>query len=95
MVTANRLADGVVVYLAADGRWRERCADGHVVDDRASAAQLLATAEAAVATCDVVGPYLIDVVPGDGGPRPQRYREQIRAAGPSIRTDLGKQAEGY
>ncbi len=95
MVTANRLVDGVVVYLAADGRWCERCAEGCVAEDAPSASQLLATAEAAVAACQVVGPYLIDVVPGDGGPRPRRYREQIRAAGPSIRSDLGKQAEGH
>lgn len=93
MVTANRLSDGAVVYLTADGDWSEWCADGAIADDKPAAASLLATAERDVTACRVVGPYLIDVAIENGTARPQRYREHIRAAGPSIRLDLGKQAQ--
>lgn len=93
MVTANRLDDGAVVYLTASGDWSLRCEDGVLAGDKTAAEALLATAEDAVAACRIVAPYLIDVVVEAGRPRPLRYREQIRAAGPSIRPDLGKQAE--
>jgi hypothetical protein len=95
MVTANRLDDGVVVYLVSEGRWVERCRDGTAVADDDAAAELLAAAERDVGRCLVIAPYLIDVALSDGAPRPLRYREVIRAAGPSVRGDLGKQAEGH
>jgi hypothetical protein len=40
----------------------------------------------------VVDVNLIDVTVVDGLVEPVRLREKIRAAGPTIRTDLGKQA---
>jgi hypothetical protein len=86
MVTANRLDDGVVVYLRADGTWSERCADGAVAGDGAAAEALLHAAEAAVAACLIITPYLIDVALGDGRPHPLGIREAIRAAGPTVRT---------
>jgi hypothetical protein len=42
----------------------------------------------------VVAPYLIDVVIENGLPRAESKREAIRAAGPTVRLDLGKQADG-
>jgi hypothetical protein len=44
-----------------------------------------------VAARVVVGPYLIDVAVEGGTIRPLHYREMIRARGPSVRPDLGKQ----
>ena len=41
----------------------------------------------------VVGPYLMDVAAENGVPRPISNREVIRARGPTVRLDLGKQAE--
>jgi hypothetical protein len=41
---------------------------------------------------EVVGPYLFDVRLEDGLAVPVKVREAIRAAGPTIRPDLGKQA---
>ena len=38
VVTANRLSDGVVVYLTADGGWTERLSEGCAVDSDADAA---------------------------------------------------------
>ena len=92
-VTANRLADGLVVYLGNDG-WVETIAAARSVDGKEAAAALLAEAEPDVAACRVVGPYVIDVVPGrDGTLHATSERERIRALGPTTRPDLGKQAE--
>lgn len=91
-VTANRLADGIVVFLAAGGRWVERAAEAAVAPDKPAAEALMATAERAVAERLVVGPYLIDITPTPAGPAPVALRERIRAAGPTVRLDLGKQA---
>ncbi len=41
----------------------------------------------------VVAPYLFDVRRTAGGIRPVKEREIIRAAGPTVRHDLGKQAQ--
>jgi hypothetical protein len=87
MLTANRLTDGTVVFRAADGRWVEQVGEGQVVEEAAAPA-LLKEGETGVARAEVVGPYLIDVALADGRPVPLRYRERIRAEGPSV----GKQA---
>ncbi len=84
MITANRLTDGAVVFLASGGRWVEQFADGRVANNEAEAAALQQIAEAAVTCAEVVAPYLIDVGEIDGRLQPSRYRERIRADGPSI-----------
>jgi hypothetical protein len=93
VVTANRLDDGVVVYLAAGGRWSERIVDAHPVESKEQADALMALAEQGVRDRLIVVPYLIEVVIEADGVHPVRYRELIRARGPSVRPDLGKQAE--
>ena len=50
-------------------------------------------ARAAVDSRLVIDPYLIDVIEGDSERRPTRFRELIRAKGPTVRPDIGKQAE--
>jgi hypothetical protein len=93
-VTANRLADGVVVYLGEGGGWVEAIEAAQSVSGKDEAAVLLASVEPDVAACRIVGPYLIDVVAGaDGKLRGASERERIRALGPTVRLDLGKQAE--
>ncbi len=88
MVTANRLGDGLVVYLDRGGGWSKRIADGRVASDDADAAALMTVAEAAAAACQVVEPYLIDVTDDDGSVRPLRHRERIRAQGPTVPRDF-------
>ena len=58
-------------------------------------AELEAAGRAAETTNRVVGAYLVAIRPGENGPVPVRRREQIRTLGPppTIRTDLGPQAE--
>lgn len=90
VVTANRLSDGLVVYLDQSGGWSGRVEDGRVAAGEAESAEILALAESQPTA--VVGPYLIDVIEEEGVPRPVSYREVLRAKGPSVRLDLGKQA---
>lgn len=94
IVTANRLNDGAVVYLAAEGDWSERLADAVVVEGDAAAKALLDNAAVAVAAQIVVAPYRADVALESGRLVPRTMKERIRARGPSIHPELGKQAEG-
>lgn len=84
IVTANRLRDGAVVYLSQDGEWTKRIDGAAVAEAEADAAALLAAAEGAVAAQQVVGPYLIAVRRVEGHIEPARYRERLRAEGPSV-----------
>ncbi len=89
-VTANRLDDGVVVYLTEAAGWSENLNDAARAEKGPAADELLAKGGADFLA--VVGPYLIDVVSAENGLQLVNMRETIRAAGPSVRTDLGKQA---
>jgi hypothetical protein len=84
MVIANRLRDGLTVFLGPDGAWVTAIAQGQVARTEAQAASLLgAGADAAVRNV-VVNPYLIVVVEGAEGRRPRDWREAIRAFGPTV-----------
>ncbi len=83
VATANRLDDGAVVYLAADGVWSLDIDDSRVAKDDAAAAALEADAVGPDQTCAVVGVYMVDVAPSEEGLRPLRYKERIRAYGPT------------
>ncbi len=91
MLTANRLVDGDVLYWR-DGGWVETLRDGQVFDTPAQADAALAAAQAFVTGNVVVNPYLFDVRVDASGLHPVKEREIIRAAGPTVRADLGKQA---
>jgi len=90
-VTGNRLADGEVVFWNR-GAWRERFADIELFEDPAEAEAALGEAKAQPTV--IVDPYLIDVRIDDGVPIPVAYRERVRALGPTIHPDMGKQTEG-
>ena len=92
-LTANRLADGIVVYLTADNRWSESLQDADVTEGKEAGEALLACAQAPVDGNIVVEPYLFEVAREDDGIRAASVRETIRQAGPTVRLDLGKQAE--
>jgi hypothetical protein len=88
MIIANRLVDGVVVFLAPQGTWETSVDAGVVIDDDAEAARLLGVAKEHEEGCIVIDPNLIEVTVTDGRPRPVAIREAIRAFGPTVRTDL-------
>jgi hypothetical protein len=93
MLTANRLRDGDVVYWRAGG-WVEAFDQGDVFAAEADAEAALRAAGKFVADNVVVNPYLFDVRAEADGFQPVKEREIVRAAGPSVREDLGKQASG-
>jgi hypothetical protein len=88
MIIANRLSDGLVVFLAAGEGWVEKIDSGLVIDDSVEAERLLAVAKRHETRNVVVEPALIDVEQRDGRLRPVAIREAIRAFGPTVRTDL-------
>lgn len=99
VVIANRLSDGLVVFLAAApgaprGEWMLRLEQASVAADAARAEELLGLGVASARERhEVVEPYLIEVERTASGLRPTKYREVIRALGPTVRRDLGKQAD--
>jgi len=93
-VTANRLLDGVVVYLTPTNEWSESLQDAEVADGKEAAEALLARGSVFFEPKNLVlDVYLFEVEPTDKGIRAASVREAIRQAGPTVRTDLGKQAE--
>ena len=95
VLTANRLNDGVAVWLGADGTWQERLDDAFVARHDAALGGLEDARKIAAFDNKIVDVDIIDVEEHDGHIHPQRLRERIRAAGPSVRTDLGKQVETF
>jgi len=92
ILTANRLIDGEAVWFSTAHRWSETIEGSEIATDKAAEEYLTGIARTATENNEVVDAVLIDVQLADGEIRPLRLREQIRAAGPSNRTDLGKQA---
>jgi hypothetical protein len=92
VLTANRLIDGAVVFLASDGQWATRLDEVRVAVGKDDAAALEAIGARDVAAQIVVAPCLIDVAEENGHIAPTRYRERIRAFGPSTHPELAKQA---
>lgn len=94
IATANRLTDGIVVFLGYDGEWARHIDDARIAEREDDIAEL--EAEAATSP-QVVGAYLIeaDVRAPEGRGRvvsPLRYKERIRAFGPSIHPAFAKKA---
>jgi len=92
ILAANRLTDGEAVWLMDDHRWSETIHDACIARDKADEERLERAGEIAVLRNEVVDISLIDVAIVDGVIRPNRLREQIRAAGPTIHPELGKQS---
>ena len=91
VVTANRLADGEVVFWG-EGRWVERFPDADLFEDPLEADAVLTVARGQPTV--IVEPYLIDVRLDGEQPVPVAFRERVRALGPTIHPDMGKQTEG-
>jgi hypothetical protein len=92
ILTANRLSDGEAVWLAADHSWAESIHAAEVARDAVTEEKLERAGKAAALKNEVIDVELIDIQLIDGEIVPLRLRERIRAAGPTIRQDLGKQA---
>lgn len=93
-VTANRLTDGVVVYLTPQNGWSTSLQDAEIAEGKEAAEALLARGQLFFEPGNfVLDVYLFEVERTEAGIRAASVRETIRQAGPTVRVDLGKQAE--
>jgi hypothetical protein len=91
ILTANRLTDGECLWYARGG-WAETIDEAEIAADKDAEARLEDIGKAAFAANFVLDVAMVDIELLDGVIRPTRLRERIRAAGPTVRNDLGKQA---
>ena len=94
VITANRLRDGIAVFLTRSGVWSENIDEAALALEPQAAAALEARAKADETATLVTGSYLIDAERRDGRVWAALIRERMRTLGPTVRLDLGKQAEG-
>jgi hypothetical protein len=80
VVTANRLIDGIVVYLGRDGGWTETLGHARIAGTEEETKALEAEAAKAVAARIVVAVYPMEVALRDGAVHALSVRERIRAA---------------
>jgi hypothetical protein len=92
VLAANRLRDGEAVWFSSDRRWIATIRGADIARDGDEEARLDAIGKAGMRDNEVVDAELIDVELAGGEIVPVRLRERIRAAGPTNRPDLGKQA---
>lgn len=93
ILTANTLNRGEVVYFNTQHGWVPDMDAAEILSDENARAALKA-ADQWVERREIVNPYLFAVRVEGGRATPVKTREVIRAAGPTIRRDLGKQAGG-
>jgi hypothetical protein len=98
ILLANDLLDGEVVFWSheapMDAGWTRDPARAFVARDEAAAIALRHEGQLAFARQEVVDVYLVDVTLDESGLAvPRHFRERFKVRGPSIRTDLGKQAD--
>lgn len=87
IITANRLADGDVVYRTATGDWVRDVNAAELLDDAARKAEAEAAAAADVKASKVLDLATIAVEVSEGRVVPKRLRERIRAFGPTVKSD--------
>ncbi len=95
VLTANRLIDGDVVFYTAKGDWSVDINDSLIAVSEEARARLENIGAKADASAHVVGCYLIEVQKHAGQVNAVHYREIMRTKGPTVRNDLGKQAQVF
>ena len=93
VLTANRLSVGEVVYWNAAKGWVTYLHEAEILPDDKAEGVLNDAGSRSVQERQVVNPYLFEVRVDGSKVVPVKTREAIRAAGPSDRRDLGKQAD--
>jgi hypothetical protein len=88
VLTANRLTDGIAVFLAADGTWVESIEGAAIARTAEEAGALQAQGVHDAARNLVVEPYLAELAQSGARPVPTRMRERVRVEGPSILADV-------
>lgn len=85
IVTANTLATGHVVFLAADGSWVDALDRAAAFEDAGAADGGLAAAQGDVQRGLIVDPFVTEKGPDKDGRPTMTLRDTVRAFGPTIR----------
>jgi sulfite reductase (NADPH) hemoprotein beta-component len=93
LITANRLKDGVAVWLGSNDNWVDRIENAAVFDNE-RLAESLQSARTGKSQNVVVEVRDVEVGTSAGSPVSVERREQLRSAGPSVRGDLAKGQSG-
>ena len=91
-ISANRLLDGIVVFFGSSHHWVDQLSAASLYASKNEAEAALAVARLDQTRNVVVEPYVFEVR-AEGAPIADHIREAIRAAGPTVRKDHGKQAD--
>ena len=84
IITANRLDDGIVVFLSAKG-WETDIGQSAILSAPDAIDAGLATAANAIRNSEIIDVNAIDVALDENdAPVPVRLRERIRAFGPTV-----------
>lgn len=94
VLTGNLLSDGMVVFLGADGSWRNDINTAQQARSPEGTATLEAEGTQAAKDNLIVDPYLVEVEPADSGLVPVEFRERRRIAGPSVNLEFNTRANG-
>ncbi|TDK38704.1 DUF2849 domain-containing protein [Rhizobium deserti] len=89
VLTANRLSDGIAVWLDANGQWVENLQASLVARHAEAVDALEAIGKRDFAANLVVDVAVVDVQEVDGKLWPLRLRERIRAQGPTMEYAAG------
>ena len=93
VISANRLTDGIIVFLASGHRWVESLQQAEVFPDATATKAALARVDADLRDNFVIEVAAFDVTTAGGRIEARHLRDRIRAAGPTVHKDHGKQAE--
>lgn len=88
VLTANRLSDGIAVWLSANGEWTTSLQGALLARHAEAEASLEAIGKRDFAANRILDVNLIEVEESGETIRPIRLRERIRAEGPSIEYGL-------
>lgn len=89
VLTANRLRDGVAVWLDANGQWVTALQDAFIARHGEAITALEEIGKRSLAANEVVDVNVIEVEETDGVIWPLRLRERIRAQGPTMEYAAG------
>ncbi|HEY1736487.1 MAG TPA: DUF2849 domain-containing protein [Methylovirgula sp.] len=85
VLSANRLRDGIIVYLSPSGDWRPQIGEAALFSSKEASEAALAKAHAAVAANLVIDPLIVDVTESPKGRTALSLRNSIRALGPTVK----------
>ncbi len=92
VVSANRLDDGIVVFVGRDRAWVELLDAARLFDTKADMEAAVAVAQKDVAANRVVDIFPFEVKISGDTVTAVALRDIIRTSGPTVHRDHGKQA---